>query len=290
MTTLARLRRIIGLLALAAALTACSAIKLGYNNLGDLAYWWLDGYVEFSDEQASRVREDLARLHLWHRTRELPRFAELLRRIEELAPGDVSSGQTCAVFAQVLERLNATGEQAGPAVITLAMSLSPEQFQHLERKYARNNDEYRKEWVRPAPAEVAEKRYKLFLERSETIYGTLDKPQRAVLRRQVEQSMFDGRRLLAERMRRQRDALQVLRKLATEPVSFTEARSMLRGYFARVQQPPDTAERIYQKALIDEGCRNFAGLHNSTTPAQRQAAVRRLRAYQRDLGELAAQK
>ena len=90
-------------------------------------------------------------------------------------------------------------------------------------------------------------------------------------------------------MRRQRDALQVLRKLATEPVSFGEARSMLRGYFARVQEPPDPAERRYQQALIEEGCRNFAGLHNSTTPAQRQVAVRRLRAYQRDLGELAAQ-
>ncbi|HXE50436.1 MAG TPA: DUF6279 family lipoprotein [Ramlibacter sp.] len=289
MTTLARLRRIIGLLALAAVLSACSAIKLGYNNLDDLAYWWLDSYVEFSDEQAPRVRDDLARLHLWHRTQELPRFAEILHGVEELAPGDVTPGHTCAVFTQVTERLHAAAKQAGPAMITFAMSLTPEQFQHLERKYARNNDEYRKEWVRPTAAEVAGKRFKLFLERSESIYGSLDEPQRAVLRRQVEQSMFDGQRLLAERMRRQRDALQVLRKLATEPVSFSEAGSMLRGYFARVQEPPDPAERRYQQALVDEGCRNFAGLHNSTTPAQRQVAVRRLRAYQRDLGELAAQ-
>lgn len=289
MTTLARLRRIIGLLALAAVLSACSAIKLGYNNLDDLAYWWLDSYVEFSDEQALRVRDDLARLHLWHRAQELPRFAELLHGVEELAPGDVTSAHACAVFKQVVERLNAAAEQASPAMITFAMSLTPEQLQHLQRKYARNNDEYRKEWVRPTAAEVAEKRFKLFLQRSESIYGTLDEPQRAVLRRQVEQSIFDGQRLLAERMRRQRDALQVLRKLATEPVSFSEAGSMLRGYFARVQEPPDPAERRYQQALVDEGCRNLAGLHNSTTPAQRQVAVRRLRAYQRDLGELAAQ-
>ena len=289
MTTVARLRRIIGLLALAAVLSACSAIKLGYNNLDDLAYWWLDRYVEFSDEQALRVRDDLARLHLWHRTHELARFAEILHGVEELAPGDVTAGHTCAVFTQVVERLHTAAEQASPAMITFAMSLTPEQLQHLERKYARNNDEYRKEWVRPTAAEVAGKRFKLFLERSESIYGSLDEPQRAVLRRQVEQSMFDGQRLLAERMRRQRDALQVLSKLATEPMSFSEARSMLRGYFARVQEPPDPAERRYQQALIEEGCRNFAVLHNSTTPAQRQVAVRRLRAYRRDLGELAAE-
>jgi hypothetical protein len=42
--------------------------------------------------------------------------------------------------------------------------------------------------------------------------------------------------------------------------------------------------------LIDEACVNAAALHNSTTAAQREAGVRRLRAYQRDLRELSAQK
>jgi hypothetical protein len=290
MHIVSRLGRIIGLLALAAALTACSAVKLGYNNLGDLAYWWLDGYVEFSDEQALRVRGDLARLHLWHRTHELPRVAQILHSIEELATGDVSPAQACVVFTQVRERLNATAEHAEPAMITLAMSLGPEQLQHLERKYARNNAQYRKEWLRPPPAELTEKRFRQFLERSETIYGELDEPQRAVLRRQIEQSIFDAHRVLAERQRRQRDALQTLRKLTRQPMSFNEARSLLRGYLARAQEPPEPAARRYQQELIEEGCRSFAGLHNSTSPAQRQAAVRRLRAYQRDLGELAAQK
>ncbi len=59
MTFVQRLGRIICLLGLAAALAACSAIKLGYNNIDDVAYWWLDSYVDFSDEQTPRVREDL---------------------------------------------------------------------------------------------------------------------------------------------------------------------------------------------------------------------------------------
>src|SRR5882724_11445070 len=71
MTTASRLGRIIGLLALATALAGCSAIKLGYNNLDHLAYWWLDSYVDFSGEQGTQVRENLAQLHQWHRTEEL---------------------------------------------------------------------------------------------------------------------------------------------------------------------------------------------------------------------------
>jgi hypothetical protein len=277
------------LLALAAALAACSAVKLGYNNLADVTYWWLDSYVDFEDEQATRVREDLARLHLWHRTQELPRLAQMLHRMEELAPGDLTPAQACQFVTHLRERFNVTAAQAEPAAITLAISLSPGQLQHLERKYVRNNADFRKEWVRPGPAEVAEKRFKLFLDRTESVYGGLDEKQRTVLRRQLEQSTYDGGRVLAERMRRQQDALQILRKLTGEPLPFDDARGLVRGYLARVQEPPDPVHRRYQQGLINEGCRVFAGLHNSTTALQRQAAVRRLRAYQRDLRELAAQ-
>lgn len=40
---------------------------------------------------------------------------------------------------------------------------------------------------------------------------------------------------------------------------------------------------------MQEGCRSFEAVHQSTTPAQRDQAVRRLRTYQRDLRDLAAQ-
>ena len=64
----------------------------------------------------------------------------------------------------------------------------------------------------------------------------------------------------------------------------------MRGYIERFQASPDQRYRAYQEALIQEGCRHFAALHNSTTPEQRQgAAVRRLRAYQQIVIELTAQ-
>jgi len=143
--------------------------------------------------------------------------------------------------------------------------------------------------VRLPPDELKEKRLKQFLERGEMIYGRLDEPQRAVLRRQLEQSIFDPQRILAERQRRQQDALQTLRKVAGQPIALSDARKLLRAYLERTENSPDAAYRSYQEALIDEACRNIAALHNATSPAQREAAVRRLRGYQRDVRELSAQ-
>ena len=72
---------------LALSLGACSAIKLGYNQLPDISYWWLDGYVDVREPQVTRLRDEIARLHAWHRQTELPRYASLLDNLALLATG-----------------------------------------------------------------------------------------------------------------------------------------------------------------------------------------------------------
>jgi hypothetical protein len=290
MSIASRLARIIGLLALFYVLAGCSAIKLGYNNADDLVFWWLDSYLDFTDEQAPRVREDLARLHRWHRTSELPQFGLILADMERLAPADITPAQACAFVVRARERLDALAAQAEPAVVTFAMSLSPDQLAHLERKYEKVNADFRKEWVTPPPGEQADKRFDQFVQRSEMIYGTLEETQTLALRREMQQTVFDSKRVLHERRQRQRDALQTLKQVAGQPIEFAQARRIMRGFLDRIREPADPASRAYQQALIDEGCRTFAALHNSTSTAQREVAARRLRAYQRDLRELAAQK
>lgn len=289
-STLPVLARIICLLWLAVSLAGCSAIKLGYNALPEFTYWWLDGYIDLTDPQEPRAREDLARLQQWHRKHELEKYAELLHKVELLAPEALSPAQVCSLVGDIRARLAVLSLRAEPALATLALDLTPAQLQHLERKYAKNNAEYRKDWVALPAAEQAEKRFKQVLERSEMIYGRLEEAQRAILRQQIDQSAFDAARILAERQRRQQDALATARKLAGQPVSLEQARALVHGALARAWESPDAAYRAWQEALIEEGCRSFSATHNSTTPAQRETAVRRLRAYQRDLRELAAQR
>lgn len=288
--TVARLARIIVLLTLGLGLAGCSALKLGYDNAATVAFWWLDSYIDFSDAQAPRVREDLARLQAWHRAEELPRWTGMLREMEELAPNDISAEQACHFVSGFRERLQAAAQRAEPAAVTLATGLAPEQIQHLRRRHEQNNADDEREWLKLSAAEQRDKRYRRFLERSEMVYGRLDDVQREALRRDMEQTVFDARRLLAERVRRRQDALRTLERITTERLAFDEARRLLRGWLDRALMPPEHGAGSHQLALIGEGCRHFAVLHNSTTTAQREAAVRRLRAYQRDLRELSAQR
>ena len=286
MKSLHRVAVIILVLALSLGLSACSAIKLGYSSLPELAYWWLDGYVDFTEEQKPHARRELARLHDWHRRQELPRVVEILGRMEQMAAGEVTPQQACEVVAQVQVRIAALANEAATGAGALVTSLTARQLRHLDRKYRSRNEDFAKEWVRAPAAERNEKRYAQMLERLETIYGKLEAPQRAALRQAIEHSMYDPARVLAERERWQQDVLQALRQSIAPHTPAAAANGLMLAALQRMQQPPDPAYRAWRDALIQEGCRTFATVHRTTTPVQREQAVRRLRAYQRDLREL----
>ena len=286
-------QRIIGwaLAALALALLqGCSAIKLAYGNLPEVAYWWVDSYVDLNDTQTPRVRDELSRLHQWHRVNELPRIAELLQRVQKLAPADTTPETVCALFADIRQRTDAVLAQVEPAAVTLAQSVNSAQITHLEGKYAKNNLEWRDEWVRGTLAERRARRLKSAMERAEQFYGTLEERQLAVLRASIERTDFDPDLSQGERLRRQQDLMQTLRRVGADApaprATTAQATVLLRAYLDRSINSPNPAYRAYIERATLEGCRTVAQLHNATTPEQRERARRRLAAYERDAREL----
>ena len=270
-------------------LAACSTIKIAYNHAATAAYWWLDGYVDFDQTQSQQLRADLARLQLWHRATELPQYIDLLQQVERLAPADTGTEQVCAIAHDVRERLQALAVQIEPDAAALAMTLTPGQLQGLDRKYTRTNARYRKDWLSVTPAKQLDKRYKQWLGRAETIYGRLGDAQKDSLRQQLTQSIFDPRTSYEERLRRQHDALHTLQQIAQAQLPEGDARSLVHGYLERAFNSPNIDYRTYQHSLLLDDCRTVAVLHNSTTSAQRDIAVQRLRGYEQDLAQLASQ-
>ena len=78
MRVVSRVLRIIGLCAACLAMASCSVVRLGYGQAPDLAYWWIDSYIDLNEAQTPRLRKELDELAQWHRSRELPEIALLL--------------------------------------------------------------------------------------------------------------------------------------------------------------------------------------------------------------------
>ena len=91
-----------------------------------------------------------------------------------------------------------------------------------------------------------------------------------------------------ERKRRQQDALQIVRRVATEGAGRDKAEAALRAYIDRWSRSPREEYRSYSEALASFNCAFAANLHNTTSAAQRQTAVQKLKGWEADVRSLAA--
>ena len=299
------LLKIISLVALVSGLQACSTVRLAYNQAPLAAYWYLDDYVDFSEEQKPAVKAALNELHHWHRQTQLPAYIETLQKMQRQMTEPLTPARACEFYQEVQERLMMSLEGAvrfdqSPAAsfnLQKLATLDRNQLLNMERKFAKSNVKYREDYLSGSPRQVAEKRLEQAVSRTESLYGKLDERQQALLQTRLEQSGFDPEMAYAERLRRQQDMLQALRSLASPgtvgSAAMTPATAKtvaagpaLEGVFSRAVFSPDISFREHARKLRTHNCQTFADVHNSTTPAQRQKALARLQGYEQDLRAL----
>jgi hypothetical protein len=271
-------------------LSGCSTIKVVYNNSEDLMYWWLDSYADLQDSQKQFTRDALADLQRWHRHQQLPEYVALLKRMQALAPNDITPAQVCAVTEDMKTSFVTLLRFVEPANTKLASQLKPEQLASIRKRFDKTNKTWKEDWLDPNTEDRLRYRTKLSTSRLEDFYGRLDKPQSDALHKWLSESIFDPKLSYAERERRQADSLQTFQRMAQEGGATAQAQAMLRGLTERSFNSPNERYRAYNRELWNENCEGFAKLHNSTTPAQRQRMVEALRGYEQDFKTLMAQK
>jgi hypothetical protein len=276
------------LLAVAALLLlqACSAIKLGYQQLPTLSYWWLDSTVSFSGNQTPAAKEAIDKLYQWHRREELPGYAALLQRTADLSAGSVQPEQLCRVVDEVQARLDTLMRQAVAQAAPVAMGLGPRQLSHMARHWEQQNEEWEKEWLQGDAEARMERRLDKALGRYNSFYGELSAAQTALIKTQLAQSPWTAEWGRRDRQRRQQDLLSTLQRITQSNMTQAQAEAQLWGVWKRWLQPPDAGQRAVVQSLSQRACENLAQLHNTATPEQRVRVVRRLRAYERDFLDL----
>jgi hypothetical protein len=267
----------------------CSALRFGYNQAADLAYWWLDGFVDFDDAQTLQVRNGLAGWFAWHRGTQLPDYAQLLARAQTEVLVDSTPARVCEWWATLGSRMDSAFERAVPAGAELMLSIAPAQIRHMERRYAKANDEFRDDFLQADPAKRLKVSTERAIDRAELLYGKLDDAQKEQVARSIAQSPFDPELWFSERKRRQQDALQILRRLSAEGAGRDKAEAALRAYIERWSRSPREEYRRYSAALQSFNCGFAASLHNGTSAAQRQTAVQKLKGWEADMRALAAE-
>lgn len=278
---------LIGLLIL--LLQGCSAIKLGYNQAPTIGSWWLNSQFSFDDPQSEQVRDALQQLHRWHRQKELPIYADLLQKMQAMSASDVDAQQVCEVWTEVNSAVDRMLAQSIRLAAPVALQLQPRQLRQLARSWEEKNESWEKEWLGGSPQDRLKRRLDRAAARYGDFYGNLSDQQVELLRTHLQKSIWTAEWGRQDRLRRQQVLLQALQRLQQGTSQASQAEAILQSVWQQWLTPPSEADRRIYRELVNQSCRQLAELHNSTSAEQRQRAVRRLRAYERDLRELSRQ-
>ena len=271
-------------------LTGCSAVRLGYNKLPEIASWWLDSYIDFSDTQGPQAKVALQKLQAWHRKEELPAIAELLVQAQTLAPQNITPEQACKIWEGAQVRIESFIQESSRLAAPVVSQLSAKQFKHLEKEWASRNEDWKKQWLQGTPDSRIKKRVDLAAERFNSFYGDLNLEQRQVLKQQFLQSTWVPEASYQRRLKRQEEqliALQAMSSEITKPaMPLPQVEKALQSLILQSVRPKDATDLSKQLQLEQQACQNLAQLHNTMSPAQRLKAQRKLKDYETDVREL----
>ena len=271
-------------------LTGCSAVRLGYNKLPEIASWWLDGYIDFSDTQGPQAKVALQKLQAWHRKEELPAIAELLVQAQTLAPQNITPEQACKIWEGAQVRIESFIQESSRLAAPVVSQLSAKQLKHLEKEWASRNEDWKKQWLQGTPDSRIKKRVDLAAERFNSFYGDLNLEQRQVLKQQFLQSTWVPEASYQRRLKRQEEqliALQAMSSEITKPaMPLPQVEKALQSLILQSVRPKEAADLSKQLQFEQQACQNLAQLHNTMSPAQRLKAQRKLKDYETDVREL----
>jgi hypothetical protein len=191
--------------------------------------------------------------------------------------------------------MQAAYEQAVPSFGELALTLTPEQLKHMEKRFRKNNDKFRDEFMPRHPEDRIKAQAKKAEERFEMVYGSVDDAQHERIVQAISASPYDPELWLAEREAIQREMLQELRALQTARAAgadanqlMVQAQTALRTLAKHVEVSPREAYRPQQQKVWDYNCAFAAQIHNTMSPKQRQYANAKLKRWEDDVRALNA--
>lgn len=159
-------------------LAGCST-KTAYNFLDWAIEWKVQRLVTLHGQQKHQMRQAVREFHQWHRTTQLPIYADYLQSVEALLQqgpltADAIHAETDKIQLLVDDAIN----KILPDAAAVLSQLSDDQVTQLMGRIAEEREEYREEYVDIGAAKQVKKRQEEFIKYFSDWVGRLDSRQK----------------------------------------------------------------------------------------------------------------
>ena len=272
------------LLALA-SLAGCSGARLAYNNADTVVRWMADDYFALEGAQEEDFKQRLARFHAWHRSEELPRYSVLMTSAGDKLADGLTAGELLWAWENVKGRYRRMAAYAAPELAAVLATLTPAQFERLDKKFAESDAEYTKKHLKGGEAEQRERRDKRNLELMREWFGDLSDEQEAQLKISSAKLPLLYELRLQNRERRQGEFVALLKAYRSPAELEPRLKQWLTGWEEGASPEYRRLSELHREGYIQM----LLELDRGLTPAQRVHAVTRFYEYAEIFKALAEQ-
>ena len=282
--------RMLCLIAIMLGVAACSSVRFAYNQGDTLLYWWVNAYLDLDSEQSGVVKADIGHLFNWHRKTQLKDYSALLNTLQrQLASGNVTQADLKGDYKDIRARTELLANKALPEMADLALSIKPEQLKKIEEKFTKNNDTFRKKFVKIDTDKQQKLRFKKSMEQFDLWFGGFSAEQEAVLRKASDIRPLNNELWLSERILRQKKIIATVREIQQKKLGKEATMDQLRGLLKDIFGRLDASEnKVFFDAYTDGTLNLVLTAIKIATPAQKAHAQKRMQGWVDDFKVLAA--
>ena len=280
----ARLAAALVVAACLAALGSCALMRFGYGQLDTYAAYTADQYFDLDSQQRQEFRDRFDRLHEWHRRRQLPEYAAFLAEARARLDRGVAREDVAWLIAGVEERYRAIVRRSADDAATLLSTVTSQQMRALQQRWDKDNRRFAREhYLDGSREERRAERAKRALAQIENWTGSLDDDQVQRVVALTNQASGIERLRHEERMRRQREFLQLMELRGKRDIFATRLRQWLLDWEAG--RTPDEARQF--REAREKRIDFYLAVARMLTPAQRAHLAGRVQDYIGDFTRLA---
>ena len=174
------LRALLAVLVMSVSTSGCTT-KLAYDFLDWGLYWELKDYVKFTRDQRFRVKDEISQLIDWHRSEELPQYADQLEKLSK----ELESGITVEQLEESYNNLRDSWQRIViktlPAAVDIISNLTDEQVNDFLKMLIEKEGDDAKKIEKGTHVRTVKKREAYVSKKIVDVIGKLNEDQKSLI-------------------------------------------------------------------------------------------------------------
>ena len=275
------LRALLAVLVISVSTSGCTT-KLAYDFLDWGLYWELKDYVKFTRDQRLLVKDEISQLIDWHRSEELPQYADQLEKLSK----ELKSGITVEQLEESYNNLRDSWQRIViktlPAAVDIISNLNDEQVNDFFEMLIEKEGDDAKKIEKGTNARTLKKREAYVSKKIVDVIGKLNEDQKSLIA-QWALSMKPTKELSLAQAIQWRTKMQTV---LAERHNEQQLENNLMVLFAN----PDQLRSASYRRVIEKNKRLIMqllfDLNQTLTNQQRSKLVKKLKSYINDFRDL----